>query len=75
MKQVYNNMLANCLPLHTPLTPGVEQTFIFLFSESSHMHIKLTGMKHRTPCKQIFCRFAQPQPLGVGSKGQNIFFF
>ena len=30
------------------------------------LHIKLTGMKCRTPCKQIFCDFTHPQPLGGG---------
>ena len=29
------------------------------------------GMKHRTPCKQIFCPFTHPW---MGSKGQNIFY-
>ena len=31
------------------------------------MHIKLIGMKHRTPCKQIFCPFTHPRPC-MGSK-------
>ena len=25
--------------------------------------IKLTELKHRTQCKQIFCHFTQPRPL------------
>ena len=27
------------------------------------LHIKLTGMKHRAPCKQIFCLFTHSQSL------------
>ena len=35
---------------------------------------KLSGMKHRTPCRQLFCPFIQPRPLG-GIKYQNTFFW
>ena len=37
------------------------------------LHIKLTGMRHRTPCRQIFCPFILPQSLG-GVKRSKYFF-
>ena len=44
------------------------------FSERSHnFNIKLMGMKHRTPCRQIFCPFTHPQPLD-GVKRTKLFF-
>ena len=66
-------MLANILPLHTPLTPGVGSKGILFFSEVL-LQIKLKGMKHRTPCKQIFCPVKRPQPLD-GFKMFKHFFF
>ena len=50
--EAYNYMLANISPLYThTIDPwgGVKRSFFF-FSESRHVHIKLRGMKHRTPC-------------------------
>ena len=38
--EAYNNKLVNCLPLHTPLTPGGIQKVILFFSESSHVAIQ-----------------------------------
>ena len=38
------------------------------------LHIKLTGMKHRKPCKQLFCPFTHPQPLGGGQKVKTFIF-
>ena len=53
-----NRMLTNILLLHLPLTPGVESKVkLFSFLKVVILHIKLIGMKHRTPCKQIFCPF------------------
>ena len=47
-----NNMLDSILPLHTPLTHGVGgQKVIFSFLKVVILQIKLTEMKHRTPCK------------------------
>ena len=50
-----NNMLANVLPLYTHSQPlGWGQTFKYLFFLAFVLlHIKLTGMKDRTACKQI----------------------
>ena len=36
-------------------------------------HIKLNGIEHRAPCKQIFCLYTYFRPPGWGQKGQNIF--
>ena len=35
--EAYNSMLVKGLPLHTPLTPGVDQNVNFFFSESSQV--------------------------------------
>ena len=54
---------------HSP-TLGVKgQTFLKVVM----LHIKLMGMEHRAPFKHIFRPYTHPGPLGVGSKGQNIF--
>ena len=63
--ETYNNTLANILPLHSPLTPGVgvKRSIFFSFLKVVILHINLMGMlmKHRTPsCKQIFCPFTHP---------------
>ena len=72
--ETYNNMLANILHLHTPLTPGVgSKDHFFSFLKVVMLHMKLTGMKHRTPCKQIVCPFTHPSPLD-GVKRSNFFF-
>ena len=68
-----NNMLANILPLHTPLTHGVGSKCQFSFMKVVILHIKLMRMKYRTPRKQIFSLFLTLDPW-MGSKGQNIFF-
>ena len=45
--EAYNNMLANILPLHTPLTPGMgSKGYFFSFLKVVMLHIKLKGMKH-----------------------------
>ena len=60
--EAYNNMLANILPLHIPLTLGVgSKGHSFSFLKVVMLHIKLRGMKHRTSCKQIFCHFTHPR--------------
>ena len=69
--EAYNNMLANVLPLFTPLTPVVGSKRSF-FLKVIMLNVKLR-MKQRTHCKHIFCPFVHPQPK-IGSKGQNIFF-
>ena len=48
-----------------PLALGWGPKVFFFFSQSSHVHIKLMGMKHRTPCKQILCPFTHPRSLDV----------
>ena len=39
--EAYNNILANVLPLHTPLTSGVGSKVIFSFSECSHVSYQI----------------------------------
>ena len=59
--EAYNNMVANNLHLHKPFTPGVGSKGNFLpFLKVVMLHIKLSGMKHRTPCKEIFGHFIHP---------------
>ena len=41
--EAYNNMIANILPLHTPLTPGVGSKGQIFISESSHVAHKSNG--------------------------------
>ena len=48
-------MLTNILPLLLPLTPWVGSKVM--------LHPKSTRMKHKTPCKQIFCQFTHPLSL------------
>ena len=49
-------MIANILPADTPSTTGLGQKVKTLFFLKVVMlHIKLKGMEHRAPCKQIFC--------------------
>ena len=59
--EAYNNMLANILPLHLLLTPGVRSKGHF-FLKVVMLHIK-TGMKHSIPCKQMLCPFTHPRLL------------
>ena len=69
--EAYNNMIANVLPLHTPLTPQVGQKVIFSLLKVDMLHVKLMAMKQ---CKQIFCPFIYPQPPdGVKRSKQFIF--
>ena len=49
--EAYNIMLANILPLHTPLSSGVCQEGNVSFLKVVMLLIKLAGMKKRTQCK------------------------
>ena len=72
--EAHNSMLENILHLllYTPLTPGVgSKDHFFSFLKVVTLHIKLTGMKHRTPCKQIFCPFIYPPPLDGFEKSKH----
>ena len=63
--ETYNNIQANIMPLYTPLTiAGWVYRFFFYLLKVVMLHIKLTGMKHKTPCKQILCPFTNPRSLG-----------
>ena len=37
------------------------------------LHIKLTGMKQRTPGEQIFCSFTHPRPLDKVKRSKQFF--
>ena len=70
-------MLANSLVLHLLLTPwvGCGQTVnLFSFLKVVMLHMELIGMKHRTPCKQMFCLLQSPS-TPVWSKTVKTFFF
>ena len=71
--ETYNNMLANILHLHKPSNHGGVKRSFFSFLKVVMLHMKLTGMKHRTPCKQIVCPFTHPPPLD-GVKRPKFFF-
>ena len=66
--ETYNNMLANILPLHLPF-----RSILFLFLKVVMLHIKLTGMKHRTPQNQIFCPFTHSGPLDGVKRSKHFF--
>ena len=70
-----SNMAANILPVDTPLTSwmGSKRQHIF-FLKVVVLHVKLKGIEHRAPCKDIFCDYTHPRAPGVWSKGQNICF-
>ena len=58
--EMYDDLQANSLPLHTPITPGTGSK---LFFESGHVaYIKLKGIKCTT-CKQIYCPYTHTRPL------------
>ena len=60
--EVYNKMLVNDLPLHTPWTPAVGSFLSFL--KVVMLHITLRGMKHKRPCKELFCLLHTIDPWG-----------
>ena len=55
---------------HT-LGPGVGSEGHFLLKVVL-LHIKLKGLEHRAPCKNILCPYTHPQALGCG---QNVMKF
>ena len=59
-----NIMQAHTGSLRTTLTPGTGVKSQINFSSDSivMLHIKLMGMEHRAPCKQIFCPFTHARP-------------
>ena len=62
-------MVANIFPTDTPSIQGVgSKGQTISFTESSHAHIKLKRIEHKTPWKQICCHYTHQQPLGVGQK-------
>ena len=67
----YNNMLANCCQYTHPL--HLEQCQKAIFLKGVELHIKLMEIKHRTPCRQIFCPFTHPQPLNWVRRSKYIF--
>ena len=71
---VCSNMVANILSTDTALAQGVGskgQTIYFLWKENFMLHIKLKGIEHRAPWKQIYCHYTYQRPLGWG---QNVIF-
>ena len=53
---------------HTTSAPGGGVKCQILFSESSHLHIKLMRMERRAPCKHILCSYSHTRPLGRDQK-------
>ena len=64
-----SNMVANILPTDTPLTQGLgsKGQTIFLLKVVM-LHIKLKGIEHRAPWKQVCCHYTHQRPLGLGQK-------
>ena len=59
--EAYNNMLANVLPLHTPLTPGVgSKGQFFFFSESNHIACKINGNEAENTLQAYILPFCTP---------------
>ena len=56
--ELKGNMVANNLPVTTLDSAGGVKTF---FLKVVILHIKLKGMEHRTPCKQIVCPYTHGQ--------------
>ena len=71
--EAYNNMLANVLPLHTPVTPGVgSKGQFFVFSESNHVACKIKGNEAETTLQTYILPFCTPTtPDGI----KTIFFW
>ena len=62
-------MIANILPTDTPLTQGggVQKVKPYIFVKVVMLHIKLKGIDHRTPWKQICCHY-------TNVRGQKVIF-
>ena len=43
---------------------GWDQKVIFFVSLLGNLAYKINGNEAKTPCKQIFCPFTHPRPLG-----------
>ena len=66
------NMQAHILSLYTSAIFGVgSKVKTFFFLKVVMLHIKFKGMEHRTPCKNIFCPYTQPRPLGWGKMSKH----
>ena len=59
--------------LYTPWNSEWGQKSKHLFLKEVILHIKLTRMQHRAPCKQIFCPYIHPQSLAWGHKAIKFF--
>ena len=60
-----SNMVANILPVDTPMAPRAGSKGLCL--KVAMLHIK--GMEKRVPCKHILCPYTHPRPPGLG---QNV---
>ena len=67
--QQYDSKTIACRRILDPEVGSKDQKVFF----SVMLHIKLKGMEHRAPYKHLSLH--APSAPGVGSKGQNIFFF
>ena len=71
--EAYNNMLANVLPLHTPLISEVRsKCHFFSFLKVVMFHVKLKVIKQRTQCKQIVHPFIRSQPPDVIKRSKQV---
>ena len=48
---------------HTLDPGGGVKTPNHFFLKVAMLHIRLEGIEHRAPCKQIFCSYTQLRPL------------
>ena len=73
-KDKCSNTQAHLLFLHThPWLLRLGQRSKYFFLKKVMLHIKLMGMEHRAPCKQMFCPYTHPGPLGWGRKVKHLF--
>ena len=58
-----SNMVVNILP-----RGWCQKVKLYLILKVVMLHIKLKGIEHRTPWKQVCCHYTHQRPLGWGQK-------
>ena len=72
--EAYNKNQANILPLHTlDSSGGVKRSNNASLLKDVMLHIKLTAMKHRTPCKQFLTLLRTLDPWGGINRSKHLF--
>ena len=66
-------MLANTLPLHTPLAPGLESKCHFFYSESSHVANQINGNEAEITMQANILPFYKHSTPGWDQEVKTIF--